>query len=324
MEYRAKTRSEDGTIKYLLDVPAQTGSLSVESAFIHLQGRADKKPEYILCLSSQVGCAYNCRICANMLRTFYRCLTPREINEQISLVLGQDDNLKKIIRAGSVEHAFMAIGEPLYGTNVIEAIKRHSPLIKDTRFALSTVGEKGTIARLRKARLPFPVRLELSLHFPNDTLRNEWMQSNQLAITKKPVLDIESMLQEASEYIEEYPQRAAVNYALIDGINNTPKCLEELENLFRSRAGFYIKVMRPNRTSSYVASWKHELRVEKTYSPYQFRAELLERGIPATLFESRGKDILAGCGMMAARFTDLRGEFKTPKIPQAEALNIGF
>jgi len=183
MEYRAKTRSEDGTIKYLLDVPTHARNLSVEAAFIHLPSRANEKPEYVLCLSSQIGCAYNCKMCANMLRTFYRCLTPKEINEQITLVLGQDNNLKRVRQAGNVEYAFMAIGEPLYGTNVIEGIRQHTPYIKDTRFSLSTVGEKGTITRLKKARLPFPVRLELSLHFSNDTLRNEWMQSNQLWIT---------------------------------------------------------------------------------------------------------------------------------------------
>jgi len=51
---------------------------------------------------------------------------------------------------------------------------------------------------------------------------------------------------------------------------------------------------------------------------------LLERGIPATLFKSKGIDILAGCGMTATRFTSVRSEFKTPRIPQAEALDLGF
>ncbi len=217
MKYRSTCHSEDGTIKYVFDVKAKGwhqqlakkhGNLReacIESAFIHLPDRADGKPEYILCLSSQAGCAYRCLMCRNTFESFYGCLSPREINEQIELILAQDDNLEKITSKGAVEYAFMAVGEPLYGANVIQAIRKHEKIVDDTRFALSTIGAPGTIKRLTDANLPYPVRLELSLHFPNDKVRNEWILADEMFFKTKPGLSIEKMLEEAEEYAQKHP-----------------------------------------------------------------------------------------------------------------------
>jgi 23S rRNA (adenine2503-C2)-methyltransferase len=333
MEYRGKYFSKDGSIKYLLDVkarspfiPTDIHTLSIESAFIPLKSRKEDKPENVLCLSSQIGCAYKCYICANSRATFYRCLTPKEINEQISLTLQQDNNLDRVKKSGRVEYAFMAIGEPLYGNNVIHAIQQHDAFVPGTFFSLSTIGAEGYVKRLSQANLPYPVRLELSLHFPNDKLRNWWMPHDMLfGFNKTPVRNIETMLNEAEEYSKKHPGKVTLNYTMIDGINNTDESLDQLSKLLKNRKGiFYVKLMRPNLTSSMVYSWKEEEGVSRTYNPKQFKNLLEQLGIEVTTFESKGQDILAGCGMMTTRFDTARGVLQQPHVPEAKQELIGF
>ena len=333
MEYRAKTFSIDGTIKYLFDV---TGidilsggkrELSIESAFIEIPNRADEKPKYALCLSSQKGCVYACLMCANMREGYYGNLTAPELNEQINLVLEQDGNLEKILRAGSVEYAFMGHGEPLFGNQVIKAIIEHKGKVKDTRFALSTLGLPGTIRKLTKHELPYPLRLELSLHFSNDKLRNKWLVQNSF-VNQLPKLNIKQALDEAEEFMEKFRGKVTLNYALIDGINNTDSNLQEIASLLEGRTGFYVKVMKPNLTSSLVYSWTGGSlgcsKDTRTYNPEEFGNKLLELGIEATYFESKGTDIFAGCGMMRVRFGREKGVFVTENTPEADPTKIGL
>ena len=299
MKVKRTYHSLDGTIKYLLEVPGMNET--IEAAFIKLPERRDDKPEYVLCLSSQLGCYYDCRMCANMFSSYKRNLSPNEINDQIETVLGEDGNLEKITKPGSVEYAFMGIGEPLFGNRVIRAISQHKPFVPDTRFSLSTVGATGSIQRLADSNLPYPVRLELSLHFSNDQLRNEWIRTDYLFRKRDSQLIIGDMIRESEIYLRRFGGKVTANYVIIDGINNTPGNISELVDLFSGRKGFYIKVMKPNHTSSFVDSWKDEFEDIETYTPEVFK-ELLERsGVEATLFESSGQDILAGCGMMRNR-----------------------
>lgn len=330
MEYRATCPSSDGTTKYVFDLPVKgihksyKDKVSIESAFIHIEGRDVNKPEYILCLSSQAGCPYRCNMCANMFDSFYGCLTPDEINEQIKLTLEQDNNLKKIKARDSVEYAFMAMGEPLYGTNVIQAIQKHKPFVKNTKFALSTVGAKGTIDRLTKATLPFPTRLELSLHFPTDELRREWLQADYLFFKERPELNISSMLDEAERFLEKHPGKVTLNYTLIDGVNNMENNLDEIVELLKGREGFYVKVMSPNLTSSLVYS-----RIGpkgKRFNVGSFSSALKELGVESTTFESKGRDAFAGCGMMTTQFRGSKGlvDPKELVIPEADFNRLGL
>ncbi len=324
MEYRAKTYSEDGTIKYILDVNTKERKVSIETAFVHLPGRENGKPAYVLCLSSLIGCVYKCLMCANTIRGHYHgILTLPQIGEQINLVLQQDGNLEKITKAGCAEYAFMAIGEPLYGMNVINAIKNHEPLVKDTQFSLSTVGAKGYIEKMirNQRHFKFPVRLEVSLHFSNDALRKQWIMPGLFGFNTSPELDIKHTLEKAEEYANITQQKVALNYMLIDGINNLDSSIEELSKLIKPDI-FYVKVMHPNLTSSLMYSWKE--KGMKTYLPKEFRQKLSEAGIPATSFKSKGKDIFAGCGMMAARETHVKGVFQTSPIPEADPSKVGF
>ncbi len=307
MKLARKCKSEDYAIKYTLEVPVDLRApdgltKSIEGAFIHLPYREDGKPKSILCLSSQVGCFYDCLMCANAGKSFFRCLTPKELNKQIDIILMQDGNLQTIKEEGAVEYAFMGIGEPLFGTNVIRAIQQHQSYIQDTRFAIATVGERGTIRRLTHSDIEYSLRLELSLHFPNDSLRKRWINSVCINRAKDPVLCIEDMFTETEEFLDKFDGKATVNYMLIDGINNTPETLEELVVLLNPRRErFYVKIMEPNHTSSVVESHKEDLGIEKTYSMEEFMGELKKREIHATLFRSKGIDIRAGCGMMAVK-----------------------
>ncbi|MFA4887906.1 MAG: hypothetical protein WC595_06870 [Candidatus Nanoarchaeia archaeon] len=307
MKLVEKCRSEDYATKYSLEVPVDLRNpkgltKNIEGAFIHLPYREDEKPKSILCLSSQVGCFYDCLMCANAGKLFFRCLTPNEINKQIETILMQDGNLQTIKEEKVVEYAFMGIGEPLFGTNVIRAMQQHKEYLPDTRFAIATVGERGTIKRLTNSDIRYPLRLELSLHFPNNNLRNRWINSVYIDKAREHVLNIEEMFAETEEFLDKRRGKATVNYMLIDGINNTPETLEQLVSLLNPRKErFYVKIMEPNHTSSVVESHKKDLDIEKTYSMEEFKDELGKRNIHATLFKSKGKDIRAGCGMMQVR-----------------------
>ena len=336
IEYRSTCCSSDGSKKYVFDVPAKgvhqairKRKVGIESAFFNIPNREDNKPEYVLCLSSQAGCVYNCRICANMFDSFYGCLSPDEINEQIGMTLSQDGNLEKILSKDAVEYALMAMGEPLYGNNVIKAIQKHKPYVADTKFSLSTVGAPGTIDRLTNSDLPYPVRLELSLHFPTDRTRREWLVYDEMFFKKDPELTISTMLDEAERYARKHHGKITLNYVLIDGINNMEHNTDEILKILEGRSDiFYVKVMKPNLTSSFVFSWGEIgcLKQSKHYPPKEFKERLQEKGIKATLFESKGTDIAAGCGMMTTRFRGKRGIVRAEEffIPQANPSRLGF
>jgi len=311
--------SGDGTFKYVFQVPVQRdlvmslpegSTRNVEAAFLDMGRRKDAKPRYVLCLSSMVGCNYCCNMCRNMFSSFYRCIGAEEIEEQIDGVLKQDGNLDKIKREGSVEHAFMGIGEPLFGYNVTRAMERHKPYVADTRFAVSTLGAVGYIPKLSRADIKLPVRLEISLHFSNDRLRQEWIQPKSLAeFRDKPELVIAKTLWEAEQFMQKHPGKVTLNYALIDGLNNSEKDVEQIDRLLGGRKGFYVKVMEANHTSGFTASWRDDsnpfgldMKKRKPFheTPEAFRDALLKHGVEATVFRSKGKDVRAGCGMMVS------------------------
>jgi 23S rRNA (adenine2503-C2)-methyltransferase len=328
MEYQAKAISEDGTIKYILSVPLKKKNLeaTIEAAFIHLPKRTDNKPEYVLCLSSSIGCPYRCLICANTMQShllFEKLLSPNEIEEEIDLILSQDNNYDKIKKTQKIEIAFMGIGEPLYGNNVIRAIQEHKSKVKDTRFVISSIGAQGTIDKLTNSEIQYPIRLELSLHFPNDYLRRNWIVPGLFSFDKEPVLSIENMLDEAERFYKKHKEKIALNYMLIDGLNNLDGSLIQLKNLLNKREKiFYVKVMLPSCTSSLVYSWKE--KGQKTYQPEEFRQKLKDTGIQATYFKSRGSDVLAGCGMFASRYKNVKGFVHTRLPPEAKVKEMGF
>ncbi|MFH0837232.1 MAG: radical SAM protein [Candidatus Aenigmatarchaeota archaeon] len=338
MKYRSTCYSDDGTIKYVFDTPIKgfnktiggSRDVGIESALIHIPRRDDDKPEYILCLSSQIGCVYRCHMCANMFSSFYGCLTPAEIEKQIKLTLSYDNNLEKIKSSGCVEYAFMAMGEPLYGHNVIMTIQEHKEHVPNTTFSLATAGALGTIDKLTDSYLPYPTRLELSLHFTDDTIRREWLEPDMWWFRKRPSLSISRMIEEAEKYVQKYPGKVTLNYTLIDGVNNMEHNIEELSKIIKGQTDvFYVKVMKPNMTSSFLFSHKDECewgRKSKRYNPNEFKDKLLEAGIPATLFESKGQDVSAGCGMMTTRVDGAKGILfaRDIIIPQADYSKSGF
>lgn len=317
MRLQSKMRSFDGTLKYQFAVPVKrdlAGKLDrprdvgIEAAFLDLTKRIADKPRYVLCLSSMAGCVFQCSMCRNMLGSFYGPLTPNQIQEEVDMTLRQDGNLGKIRAEGAVEYAFMGIGEPLWCGNVVKYIESHDPVVKDTKFSISSIGAKGYVDRLINADLPFPVRLELSFHFPTDNLRRQWIQVKTL-YSDAPELTISRMLDDAARYMQKSSGKVTLNYALIDGINNSDRDIDTIAEVLKNRMGFYVKVMEANHTSAFTASWRNEshpfgLDLQsrgKFYTDIEvFRDKLLERGIEATAFRSKGKDIGAGCGMMAS------------------------
>ena len=317
MELVNRQISKDGTIKYAFEVPVTQNLVSsfprrkekIEATFLEIPDRDDSKPKYVLCLSSMVGCMFQCGHCANQFNGFFRVLTPNEINEQIKLVLEQDGNLGKVREEGVVEHAFMGMGEPLYCNNVIKAIQNHKPFVQDTRFTISTIGAKRYIDKLTRENFPFQVRLNLSLHFPTDETRRQWIHPNTLS-TYRPELTISRALDDAARFMAKHPGKVALNYALIDRLNNSEQDAQEIAKILKGRKGFYIKVMEVNQTSALTGSWRNErgafgLDFDKRgpfyETPEEFRDALKKYGVEAKTFRSRGKDIDAACGKIALR-----------------------
>lgn len=318
MELADRQYSRDGTIKYAFTVDVNQSLVStfgkprkevIETAFLDINDRREEKPRFILCLSSLVGCIYQCIHCANQFNGYNRPLTADEINKQIGLVLGMDGNLEKVAREGVVEYAFMGMGEPLFSGNSVMAVKKHKPLIADSRFAFSTVAARGYIDKLTREDFNFPVRLEISLHFPTDELRRQLIHPNTLS-TYNPELTISRALDDAERFMQRHPGNVALNYALIDGLNNAEQDVQKIAQLLRGRRGFYVKVMEINQTSALTGSWRGErwafgINPEERgpfyETPEEFREVLEKYGVEATTFRSLGKDIDAACGKMALR-----------------------
>ena len=231
-----------------------------------------------LCLSSQSGCPLTCTFCATGQMKFGRNLTASEI-------LDQELNFR---RTEAVNHAvFMGMGEPLMNLdNVLAACERLPELgIATSHTAISTVGWLPGIERL--TREGPPVRLALSLHAANDALRSELMPVNE----RFPLHDV---LAACRRWHERRRRKVFVEYLMLDGVNDRYEQAVALARLLSPRNTFKVNLIPYNPTDSRFEGSSREAIAA-------FRSALEERGVPATVRLTRGRDIDAACGQLAAR-----------------------
>ncbi len=264
-----EAHASDGTVKALF---ATRDDRPVEAVLMRYRGGRRS-----LCLSSQSGCPLTCTFCATGQMRFGRNLTASEILDQAL----------HFRRLGDIDHAvFMGMGEPMMNLDaVLGACERLPQLgIGNRHTAVSTVGWIPGIDRL--AAQPMPIRLALSLHAADDALRSELMPVND----RYPLHDV---LAACRACYERKRRMVFVEYVMLAGVNDSFAQARQLADVLDPRA-FKVNLIPYNPTDSpYQGSSPKAIEA--------FRAELERHGVGATVRLTRGRDIAAACGQLAAR-----------------------
>src|SRR5437660_11776850 len=263
-----QAEARDGTVKTLFRT--QDGH-PVEAVLMRYRdGRRS------LCLSSQSGCPLTCTFCATGSMAFGRNLTASEILDQALHFRRLED----------VNHAvFMGMGEPMLNLDEVLAAGRRLPALGIThrRTTISTVGWLPGLRRFVD-EVAEPVRLALSLHAPNDELRSELMPVNE----RFPLAEL---VHQCTKYFALRRRKVFVEYVMLAGVNDRYEQAQELARLLNPRF-FKVNLIPYNPTGRFEGSSRKAIAA--------FRRALQEHGLPATVRLTRGRDIEAACGQLAA------------------------
>jgi 23S rRNA (adenine2503-C2)-methyltransferase len=280
-----ETLARDGTEKALFET---ADGRALEAVLMRYRdGRRS------LCLSSQSGCPLTCTFCATGRMKFGRNLTTSEILDQAL----------HFRRTEPVDHAvFMGMGEPLMNLdNVLAACARLPEMgIAHSNTGISTVGWLPGIVRM--AEDGPPVRLALSLHAPEDSLRSELMPVNE----RHPLREV---LDACLRWHERRRRQVFIEYLMLDGVNDRFEQALQLAALLEPRHAFKVNLIPYNPIGPARASPRPPAQ-HPTDAPYRgsgraaiaaFREALEARGVRTTVRLTRGRDIDAACGQLAAR-----------------------
>jgi 23S rRNA (adenine2503-C2)-methyltransferase len=273
LEPADEARARDGTVKALFRT---RDGHPVEAVLMRYRdGRRS------LCLSSQSGCPLTCTFCATGQMRFGRNLTASEI-------LDQALHFRRIER---VDHAvFMGMGEPMLNVDaVLEAARRLPDIgITHRRTTVSTVGWLPGLRRFVD-EVEEPIRLALSLHAPTDELRSELMPVND----RYPLADV---LAECSRHFDVRGRKVFVEYVMLRGVNDRVEQARALAHLLDPKV-FKVNLIPYNPTGMYDGSSRNAIAAFK---------DVLDRArLPATVRLTRGRDIAAACGQLAAEARQL-------------------
>jgi 23S rRNA (adenine2503-C2)-methyltransferase len=276
---RDEARASDGTVKALF---ATADGRALEAVLMRYRdGRRS------ICLSSQSGCPLTCTFCATGQMRFARNLTSGEIVDQALHFRRLEGDATPISNC-----VFMGMGEPMLNLDsVLAACERLPDLgIGHRHIAISTVGWIPGIERLAEQQLP--LRLALSLHAADEALRSALMPVNE----RYPLRDV---IDACRAFYARKRRRVFVEYVMLKGVNDRYEQALALARLLAdTRSGersiFKVNLIPYNPTSSpYEGSTRASIAA--------FRDALLAHGIPATVRLTRGRDIDAACGQLAAR-----------------------
>jgi 23S rRNA (adenine2503-C2)-methyltransferase len=292
LEVISQQISADGTIKWLFDVGDGN---AVESVYIPEDDRGT------LCVSSQAGCAVGCRFCSTGHQGFSRNLSTGEIVAQ--LWFAEHFLRRHLNRTDRVitNVVMMGMGEPLQNYSALIPALR--VMLDDHGYGLSrrrlTVSTSGVVPMMDRLSQDCPVALAVSLHAPNDTLRDNLVPLNR----KYPIAEL---LDACNRYLQHAPRDfITFEYCMLDGVNDEPEHARQLIALVRQHAtgGVWCKFnlipFNPFPESGLRRS-PHE-RVQA------FAKILLDAGIVTTVRKTRGDDIDAACGQLAGDVKDRTG-----------------
>jgi 23S rRNA (adenine2503-C2)-methyltransferase len=279
--------ASDGTRKWLL---SGGNGQAYETVFIPEEDRGT------LCISSQVGCVLDCSFCSTAQQGFNRNLTTAEIVGQVWLAtreltgaLGWKTGDDRII----TNIVLMGMGEPLANfRNVIPAIRI---FLDDLGFDISrrrvTLSTSGLVPQIYKLAEEVNCALAVSLHAPDDELRNELVPINRKH-------NIAELLESCWHYLDEQNGRSVTfEYLMLDGINDQPDHARQLAKLLQGKpAKLNLIPFNPFPGTQYRRSPPAAIE--------RFRDELQKRGLIVTVRKTRGEDIDAACGQLAGKVTD--------------------
>lgn len=283
-EIIACQKSNDGTHKWLLKL--ECGNC-IETVFIPEANRGT------LCVSSQVGCALNCSFCSTAKQGFNRNLTTAEIIGQVWLAVrelsqSQGNHDKRVTNV-----VMMGMGEPLLNfDNVVSAM---DIMMDDFAYGLSkrrvTLSTSGVLPDLERLREVSPVALAVSLHAPNDELRNELVPINK----KYPLAQLMAL---CKIYFKNEPRRKVTfEYVMLKGVNDQPEHVIQLIRLLRNiPAKVNLIPFNPFPMTQYERSSQETIDA--------FREKLMAHGINTITRKTRGDDIDAACGQLAGEVKD--------------------
>ncbi len=270
LEVDASARSVDGTEKALFMTADRR---PVEAVLMRYRdGRRS------LCLSSQSGCPLTCTFCATGTMKFGRNLSESEIIDQAL----------HFRRIEPVNHAvFMGMGEPMMNLENVLAVCERLPDV-GVAHSHTTISTVGWLPGIQTVTREGPaVRLALSLHAPNDALRSTIMPVND----RYPVAEVVAACR---EWRHVRKRKVFIEYLMLDGVNDSPELAHELADLLLPKNDFKVNLIPYNPSGNQYSGSSRE-------AIGRFRQTLLDRGIHATVRLTRGRDIDAACGQLAAR-----------------------
>jgi 23S rRNA (adenine2503-C2)-methyltransferase len=273
----------DGTRKWLMDVG---NGNAVESVFIPETGRGT------LCVSSQAGCALDCKFCSTGKQGFNRNLSTAEIIGQLWIAnraLGATPKGERLVS----NVVMMGMGEPLANFDHVVAAMRL--MLDDNAYGLSrrrvTLSTSGIVPAIDRLRDACPVALAVSLHAPNDALRDTLVPINR----KYPLAEL---LAACRRYLDRAPRDfITFEYVMLDGVNDGAEHARELAQLVRDvPCKFNLIPFNPFPNSGFRRSPREAIR--------RFAEILIAAGLVVTTRKTRGDDIDAACGQLAGRVDD--------------------
>jgi len=278
--------STDGTRKWLMEVD---GGSKIETVYIPDGDRGT------LCVSSQVGCSLDCSFCSTGKQGFNKNLTAAEIIGQVFLAaksfgLPVKDSQKRAV----TNVVMMGMGEPLL--NFEPVVDAMALMLEDQAYCLSkrrvTLSTSGVVPNLNELAKVTDVALAVSLHAPNDTLRNELVPINR----KYPIAVLFDSIR---HYLDGLSDNRSVTfeYTMLKGVNDSDALAHELSALAKTiRCKINLIPFNPFPGTDYEVSSRNRI--------YAFQRILLEDGHVVTVRKTRGDDIDAACGQLAGQVAD--------------------
>jgi 23S rRNA (adenine2503-C2)-methyltransferase len=283
--------SADGTRKWLIDVG---NSNAVETVFIPEENRGT------LCVSSQAGCAVNCRFCSTGKQGFSRNLTTGEIIGQLRMAefalrksLGREVGGPGKGERVVTNVVMMGMGEPMLNYDAVVPAMRL--MLDDNAYGLSrrrvTLSTSGVVPMMDRLAADLPVALAVSLHAPNDPLRDMLVPLNK----KYPLRELMAACQ---RYLKVAPRDfITFEYCMLDGVNDSEAHARELLAVTRDvPCKFNLIPFNPFPESGLVRSRNEQIK--------RFAQVLIDAGIVTTVRKTRGDDIDAACGQLAGAVQD--------------------
>lgn len=277
--------SKDGTRKWVMKVD---GGSAIETVFI------PEKDRGTLCVSSQIGCSLDCSFCSTGKQGFNRDLTAAEIIGQVYVAFMSFHAPGERRERTITNVVMMGMGEPLMNfDNVVDAMNL---MMDDNAYGMSkrrvTLSTSGVVPMLDKLGDVTDVSLAVSLHAPNDELRNVLVPINRK-------YNIEMLLKSVNGYLNKLPdkRKATIEYVLLDGVNDEMEHAKQLAELLRTTpCKINLIPFNPFPNSGYERPSNNRV--------HRFRDYLVNQGYVVTIRTTRGDDIDAACGQLVGRVQD--------------------